>query len=116
MKANEVLLIATSALIEARSRAIKEAKSAGLTDEQAAVVSDTVDKMIYQDKARTSWRIWGGFWAAVTGVLLIPEVQAAIHVVIGALLPEKLLPIVTAGLGAIWPVISKSRDLRPKKG
>jgi hypothetical protein len=40
-------------------------------------------------------------------------VQAAIGALVGVVLPPVYVPIATAVLGALWPIISKRRDQRP---
>ena len=75
--------------------------------------SDDAERIVFQDAPWRSWRLWGGFWAALAGILSLPEVQAAAVAVLPHVIPTPYLPIASAVFGALWPVISKARDLRP---
>jgi hypothetical protein len=70
-------------------------------------------ELFFQDPAWRSWRLWGGFWAATAGILSLPEVQSAAVAVLPHVIPTPYLPVASAILGALWPVISKARDPRP---
>lgn len=78
-------------------------------------VESQVERAVYQDPARTSWRVWGGVWSGLTALLVLPEVQTAIGAVVGVAVPPVYLPVATAVLGAVWPIISKARDQRPTR-
>lgn len=73
------------------------------------------ERVVTQDPAARSWRVWGAVWSGLTAVLILPEVQTAIHAIIGQMLPPEYLPIATAILGVIWPLVSKIRDPRPAR-
>lgn len=100
------------------TRALRE--TARVSQASGVIPPDTVwavaKQMITQDPARVSWRVWGSIWSGITALLVIPEVQSAIHAVMGQLVPTAYLPFVTAILGALWPLISKWRDPRPTRG
>lgn len=75
-------------------------------------VEKEVKGVVYQDPPWRSWRLWGSFWSIVTGVLVVPEVQTAIAALVGTAVPPAAAPVVTAVLGALWPLISKIKDPR----
>jgi hypothetical protein len=115
---SEVAQILARSAIAAGRRATETimAGAAGVPPALATDVEAQVARVVYQDPMLLSWRVWGGFWSFVTGLLVVPEVQAAIHGLVGQLVPVAYLPLATALLGAMWPLISKWRDPRPVRG
>jgi hypothetical protein len=108
-------LIAANAITEATRIANSLSPDSAFQKEAA----QTAKRMITQDPWRTSWRVWGAMFSGVTGLvtglLLIPEVQIAIQAIIGQTVPAEYIPLTTALLGTLWPIISKIRDKRPIK-
>ena len=110
-----VRVIATAAVRQAVTHAeqIQAALPDGAKPDLPAQVRAKAERLVTQDPLRQSWRIWGAVWSALTAVLVLPEVQAGITAAIGHWVPPEYLPIATAVLGVIWPVVSKLRDQRP---
>jgi len=109
--------LARSAVEQTAKAAVSKVKSSraappGLPE----AAQKEVEKIVYQDPLWRSWRLWGGFWSAVTGVLAMPEVQATLTAVLPHVVPAASMPIATAALGLVWAVVSKYRDKRPVSG
>jgi hypothetical protein len=105
-------LVANGAVRNAPSNA----KSMGAMEEEMTPeeAKERAEQMVTQDPAWRSWRLWGAFWAMLTGLLSIPEVQLFIHANISAMIPTDYVPLFTAALATLWPVVSKARDTRPE--
>lgn len=99
-----------------QSEQIQAALPAVARPELPEEVRAATERLVTQDPPLRSWRVWGAVWSAATGVLVLPEVQAAVQAVIGQVIQADFLPIATAVLGVIWPLVSKLRDARPVRG
>ena len=113
-----VRVIATAAVRQAVTHAeqIQSALPEGAKPELPAQVRAKAERLVTQDPASSSWRVWGAFWSGLTAVLILPDVQQGITAAIGQVLPPEYLPIASAILGVIWPLVSKLRDPRPVRG
>ena len=65
-----------------------------------------IDKVVKQDPAGSSRRVWAAVFGAATAVLVVPEVQA---------LMGHWAPIATAIVSALLAVLSKLTDARPAR-
>jgi hypothetical protein len=74
---------------------------------------DSARKILTQDRANVSFRIWSGVLGALTVVLIDPSVQLALTEFVSSRIPASYLPLVTAVLSSLLAFISKARDGRP---
>ena len=111
----KILSAVTAAAVarEVKRTSLEVLEQAGTPQAQQEQAAEWIDRQLYQDPPLQSWRVWGGVWSGLTAVLILPEVQAAIGALVGVVLPPVYVPIATAVLGALWPIISKRRDQRP---
>lgn len=96
-----------------REVAASVARNALRNVERGTVTEQQVLRIVEQDPAKTSWRVWGAVWSVVGGILTIPEVQTGLQAAVGSVVPVAWAPIVPIAMGAVWSIVSKVKDKRP---
>jgi len=104
IEANLIGEYAARAALGAATALVDDDRLPAIADRRTA--EDAIDAVVKQDPASASRRYWAAGFAAVTAVLVVPEVQA----LLGA-----WAPVATALVSALLAVLSKLTDARPAR-
>ena len=105
-------MIDTSIIGGYAARAALSAAGSLVDDDRLPEIADrrtaeaAIDKVVKQDHAGASKRVWAAVFGAATAVLVVPEVQAMMG---------HWAPIATAIVSALLAALSKLTDARPAR-
>jgi hypothetical protein len=71
------------------------------------------DRIFFQDRPGASLRVWSTISTALTGVLVLPPVQAELTALLPAVIPAPYVPLATVVLAGALSALSKAKDKRP---
>lgn len=116
LRARELRALSAHAAVDAK-RTVEEAlrlSHAPASDRDAA--NRLLERMMYQDRPLSSWRVWAVVWGVASAVLAVPEVQMILTAAVAGAVPVAWAPVATAALSAALAAVSKRRDPRPERG
>ncbi len=99
-------------LTRTAARAMEEAALFQTEPEAKQAVAKTADKILYQDPAGVSKRVWSVVLMGLSVVLMDPGIQQALVALLPAFVPVQYLPAAGVLLAAVLTTTSKMLDPR----